>query len=412
MVINRMKEQKKQQNKGFTLIEVLVAMLILAIIVAPLLHAFVTASITNAKAKQLLRATTLAQNVMEEMKAYSLEDIARQFNGYAVDTGIAGLGNGAYEAVLDGTDYVPAKTAADVEVEGGTVTASVGDEGVFLGQEDEAYHFILNEVAMQNAMYDVAIHVTENQYNGTYKIADITSMNRSDCAYYAQESDLDALVAKEFETRNINYGDNATAQLSATEFQALMSRKITIDVEAENNGNESVKVTYLYSIPSGYAADTELQYSEYRTVFDNYASGETLKAVYLYYYPLYGTGRTDTIEIENNANCDIDVYLIKMKDANYNAFNDLDYRPIITLKETEGTDEGSHTNICTNIANANYNYTVVGGTIRKTDLGNESEVTSYFDVKVEVYKHASGALTEDNLITSFTGSLLDNSVRQ
>ena len=65
---NANRKDKRKQNKGFTLVEVLIAMTILAIIVAPLLHAFVTASRTNAKAKQLMKATTLAQNVMEELK--------------------------------------------------------------------------------------------------------------------------------------------------------------------------------------------------------------------------------------------------------------------------------------------------------------------------------------------------------
>ena len=63
-----------QSNKGFTLVEVLVAILVLSIILVPLLSAFVVSANTNAKARRTLRATTLAQNVMEELKAYSLEE--------------------------------------------------------------------------------------------------------------------------------------------------------------------------------------------------------------------------------------------------------------------------------------------------------------------------------------------------
>ena len=70
----------KQSNKGFTLVEVLVAIVILAIIVVPLLSAFVVSARTNAKARQTMRATTLAQNIMEELKAHSLETSADNYN--------------------------------------------------------------------------------------------------------------------------------------------------------------------------------------------------------------------------------------------------------------------------------------------------------------------------------------------
>ena len=56
---------KKQNNKGFTLIELLVAITVLAIVITPLLHSFVSSHRVNAKSKQLMRATTLAQNEME-----------------------------------------------------------------------------------------------------------------------------------------------------------------------------------------------------------------------------------------------------------------------------------------------------------------------------------------------------------
>ena len=91
--MNKKNHIRGKQNKGFTLVEVLIAITILAIIVAPLLHAFVTASRTNAKAKQLMKATTLAQNVMEETKANSLEEIARQFNGYQSSNSLSSLGS-------------------------------------------------------------------------------------------------------------------------------------------------------------------------------------------------------------------------------------------------------------------------------------------------------------------------------
>ena len=138
-----------KQNKGFTIVEVLIAITILAIIVVPLLQAFVTSSRTNAKAKQLMKATTLAQNVMEELKANSLEEIARQFNGYQSSNSISSLGN-AREASWDTSElkYVyptanPSVIAAD--------NPTANPKGLFVGQDSGKYYFLLEGVQREHA---------------------------------------------------------------------------------------------------------------------------------------------------------------------------------------------------------------------------------------------------------------------
>ena len=68
---------KIQSNKGFSLIEIIVAVAILAIIVLPLLNAFVASSKMNAMSKNKLMAIEIAKNIMEEVKGYNLADIAR-----------------------------------------------------------------------------------------------------------------------------------------------------------------------------------------------------------------------------------------------------------------------------------------------------------------------------------------------
>ena len=76
----RGEERKLNKNAGFSLVELLIAVTILAIIVIPLLHMFVTTSRLNGKAKQKQRATTVAQNLIEGMKAYDINELREQFN--------------------------------------------------------------------------------------------------------------------------------------------------------------------------------------------------------------------------------------------------------------------------------------------------------------------------------------------
>ena len=82
------KHRKKRQlnNEGFSLVELLIAIVILSIIVVPLLHSFVTSARTNAKSRTTMHATAIAEDVMEMFEVrYSLEgaEFALRISGYS-----------------------------------------------------------------------------------------------------------------------------------------------------------------------------------------------------------------------------------------------------------------------------------------------------------------------------------------
>ncbi len=58
------KLNRNLNNRGFSLVEILIAVAILVLCAVPLLKAFVTSAQTNARARQNLNATTLAENIM------------------------------------------------------------------------------------------------------------------------------------------------------------------------------------------------------------------------------------------------------------------------------------------------------------------------------------------------------------
>ena len=74
-------EQKKLDNKGFSLVEVLIAMLIMAVVSVPILSCFVSAAKYNGKAKTNQHITGAAQSIMEGFKANTMESLVKQFNG-------------------------------------------------------------------------------------------------------------------------------------------------------------------------------------------------------------------------------------------------------------------------------------------------------------------------------------------
>jgi prepilin-type N-terminal cleavage/methylation domain-containing protein len=69
-----MKMRKELNNKGFSLVELMIATVILAIIVAPLLHSFVTAAHTTVKSRQMGDATLASENIAEAVEVAPLKE--------------------------------------------------------------------------------------------------------------------------------------------------------------------------------------------------------------------------------------------------------------------------------------------------------------------------------------------------
>lgn len=81
-----MKSVKKDEN-GFTLVELIIAVVIMAIVMTPLLHNFAQSTRLNGKAKLAMDATNMASNVMEGLSAYEAEDIILAFESEHSVTG-------------------------------------------------------------------------------------------------------------------------------------------------------------------------------------------------------------------------------------------------------------------------------------------------------------------------------------
>ncbi|MEG2001242.1 MAG: type II secretion system protein, partial [Evtepia sp.] len=64
-------------NKGFSLVEMLVALVMLALIITPLLHSFVTATRTSEKARATGDATAAAQNIVESLESIPMNILTK-----------------------------------------------------------------------------------------------------------------------------------------------------------------------------------------------------------------------------------------------------------------------------------------------------------------------------------------------
>lgn len=112
---------KTKANQGFSLVEVIIAIAILAIVALPLFSSFAQSAKTNAKAREIMNATNLAQNIVEEIKA----------DGVIAYSGLTQIGTSSYTDVpisdtltMGGKQYYAKVTISPS-------TEAINDEPVF-----------------------------------------------------------------------------------------------------------------------------------------------------------------------------------------------------------------------------------------------------------------------------------------
>lgn len=174
-----MKKMNKN-NRGFSLVEVIVSMVILAIILIPLLSQWILSARVNQKTRYRQYATTLGKNIMEGLKEYSFEEVAFQFhavNGREfrivptenLESAVSGIGFSQTNE-----DYQVLSLSNLSQHEGLTVLDENGD-GTYEVQNlpGKKYYYLIKGVKEGSAVFDVRISYDANGYQGnSSKISD------------------------------------------------------------------------------------------------------------------------------------------------------------------------------------------------------------------------------------------------
>lgn len=297
-----MKQRKndgKLNNRGLSLVELLVAVTILAVITVPMLHMFVTSGKINAKSRVTLRATFLAQDVLESLKAYHVEELQDQFNGRTdfvlVD-----------RTLLDGAAL--SEDIAQESSENGTDAAGNPKPGL--------YYFTMKNVHMEKSRFDVRIKVDARGYTegntdasahekqpNSSNVAYITSMNKDTDASYQQTKLLEAEVFQEVRNKlSLPAGEDVDYDTPGLE---CLGRKITVSfkdgsVDADGNQKTEAKIGYEYTFRYNSGAEFKVTIPSTQDEDGEYATprGDFIGSnFYLFYYPVY-EGKPDEIVFE------------------------------------------------------------------------------------------------------------------
>lgn len=261
---------KIQNNKGFSLLELLISVGILAIILVPLLNNYVIATKSNQKARHIQVENNIAQNILEQVKGKSIADIAKEFCYpedfplYSATLSEMNLSNGNYSKVTNAANFSSIRSE---------VGAGSGIYEYSFVEKSTPYYFAMMNIEEDGRLYDALItfdssnyvedtSTTSSGYN-QYEmpiISDLTSENHvvaiqqgeeasaltslynNHLMYYAQEEILYNATKKEDDPE---YSENHTRNTLSDVTRALTK---TIKVQFISSGtNVQAKIIFVYS---------------------------------------------------------------------------------------------------------------------------------------------------------------------
>lgn len=251
-----------QDNRGLTLIELLIAVTILAIVSAPLLHSFLSSANTEVKARKMGDATMVAQNIMEAIEANEFDDVLPADSTSLEAIFGASSGNVKYYKYVDSA-YTELGTSRPTS---------------------NNYYIGVKAISAGGQNYNALIHIDPTPYD--------TNINKELLSDY---SSMDAV----FQIPKNTVADN--------------DRVITMDVEHIDN---KISISVSYDIAGTVTTFNTIEYT---------VQNEKMPSIYLFYYPNYKTtvseegnvtvvAKQDTIVINNMQDLEFDLFLIKQRD--------------------------------------------------------------------------------------------------
>lgn len=177
-----------KNNSGFSLIELIVTVVILALVTAPFLSSFVTASRTNLKAKRIEAANEISQEIIERFKGSDIYYIKNLY-GMTVVNDALGNPTDTFSSTIDCNGSVVngySGYTAKVDLTGGSTIANVSGSSPVNGSSP-----VIDEVASNScAFISSTIFKGDKSAKGnssvnSRKVDIVISYNDADGKYHA-----------------------------------------------------------------------------------------------------------------------------------------------------------------------------------------------------------------------------------
>ena len=341
------KMRKKLNNKGLSLVEVIIAVVILAAVVAPTMRLFASSASYNNKSRQSQRAYAIAESAMESFKAYDLEELCLQFGQ---GTFPVGTPRPVFAGVSSDGSTTRSVTATG---SGGVSLPYIVDAKNKLNENAENFNFKISNAVEEGQYYDVEIVVTQETEESVVKVDEVNPY--TDMVHQLSETDTTNIKTMVYEKAEealasvSSPSDMVTGgslSLSSVTVSSI-DREILLTVDHESSGDKVyLEITYTYAGTFTYSYTSKTPGAGVKTVsasfgdtvshvfdpttgttqitvYDNTgnigSTGGKLQNMYLYYYPLYdeiadATDATDTIKIDaTEATAPVEVHVAKQQ---------------------------------------------------------------------------------------------------
>lgn len=409
---------KKLDNKGMTLIELIIAVAILVLAAIPLVYGFISSAKYNAKARIKHQTTAVAQTIIEDFKANPME------------------------LMVQGAMSTPA-TLANINF----------SNLVFADGGSNNYTFALNDAMYEGIAYDCNISVTPR--SNAVAVGDVVKFNDvadGRDAVYTANRDMDAMAYERILKEICTYWDTQEGAVIAhntsevyTDCVEIKKREMKFAISQSGNGTSPVKATvqvfytfqvtdHPYQRTDGSMGTFDITETVYEypldgsetaspmVIFDNdgvtYDDGQNhyLEKLIIYYYPAYkrvpsGVSNVidtdnDVITITNTSAHAVQSYIYKQKNPYLSEARlsncEVVYAPKIVLSNS--SDSLMDDNFGENISE--YGTTVAGATVsgtRKTGgTDTKKNVQLMYDIRVDVFNkdaYSGGTFTGTPLCT-------------
>jgi len=360
--MNYKSKMKKSNNRGLTLVEVIVAIAVLSVAILPLLYSFVYTTKFNVKSKEKQRATSAAQAIVEKYKAFPITDINSEFSSGSFDVGKQGINTTSttFNMVAGTTDMKYVMKGVNFESNGTSENAKF-DALITVSRHDPtdtkyvgAFFEIEGNNRMNDAVWRVSEEIDEQQYN--------TAINEVQAKWQALTDkgpgepsvfvDIDLIKFK----RELYFTISKSGNVYKISPQLKYTYSATKTYRDQYGNNKTFQVS-----PTVTGIDLSSYYSD-GFVYNNTSTagdGAKLKRFYIYYFPIYSITGTeialeDKIEVNNNTGESINIFLYKQKkssmtDAEITARENLAANSLRTKASFSGATVKLYQNLDTNI---------------------------------------------------------------
>ena len=296
-------QNRHKDNRGLTLLELLVAVVMLSLLISPLLHSFIVSASTTAKARSYNEMTNAATNLIEQIKGsnldFVLQDIIDNNRLLSVPANViteeSDIANGKYVLALsnynyNGRVYEGSLTLDASQYKQSLTTNNINEEPVvkysFTGLRagSEMSYF---EIAAANDLANKANMEAANQYAALYSAT---------IAEASPESTVTPPQPPDFSAKQILEDGGLKRTLTVSVFMtgALGQEELHTNVRCNysysyNSSNYQIEIT----------AD-QLEQSYY---------GPYDPVLYFFYFPIYIGG--EEIIIENPQDLHLTIFLVK-----------------------------------------------------------------------------------------------------